>query len=666
MKENIKIHNATEYCELCTDSHQIPFRRILAKCIPLIPDDIITMILRYLLEDNEIVNELIFCKECNVCIPLNHCPATVCSSDPHHQRDIKMNHKICYECHECHIHGLPFCEKCRKCHCDDFIFCDQCNQCLPLTRSILKKASPSRRLFCNNEEKINVKFPHEHCASKKCSMDPHHIVSNDHECSLITGLNICSLNTCASRKDNRYCDKCKDCHAEIYDMFCRLCNICFRSGYASEEHCESPECRNDPHHIAKIIQYINDSSNYYLDCEGVNEIAVKYYWCKSCTKHWYDCSLHDKNTCNYQEIVDKYTNKVNDEYYLVARGKRKYLVEYYDHLGILSDQFDDEYSLDNGYDETNYEEEFSIDNGDDEANVKNDTNENSFEGCSFEDNDEEWSINDNNNVNNIEINKFEENDNDNNNRYCEKCCTDHHKEYEYCELCKKCLPLKIFGYEHCHHCITDPHHMFPDNMIPYPITDPDNKSFDKLTYGYDFFVKDDFFSIGIEKKEKKYCSECRKCHYVEKTNYCKVCDACYDPLYVTRKHCELLECIADPHHMMKTIEYNDIGGYDTPPEGGPYICSNDWYDEYYCDVCCKHWRYNKSRHCIKKCNYQNILSETIISINNNFRKIQKNNIEYMNDASIDLITEFSDMDDEFDDIDDELDINCPKICIDDR
>lgn len=345
--------------------------------------------------------------------------------------------------------------------------------------------------------------------------------------------------------------------------------------------------------------------SYHYYCEN-RSFKNMYYWCKVCRKHWYQCSVHNKDHCNYQQIIDMHNEVSNNEYYLVENkliGKqpRQYYYAYSDDDEYWDNQeIDDEYSLDHGCDETNYNEEencevnYEVVNCNDQINCKDRMH---------------YSKKENSIKNDCIDNSYQ----------CDQCNKIHHKEFEFCEKCKKCLPTKIFTDPHCDYCITDPHHISPSNMIPL-IVDGSSYCFDRIKEsdrlydnlgGYEFLIdrKYKFFrkryKIGFQKREKRYCDKCLKCHYID-YSYCKECDKCYNIRYLSIEHCDSPDCVDDPHRVIYFSRKKDN------------ICISD--NVYWCKICSKHWK-SSSLHCREECNYLDLINQKMVILNNNSQKI---------------------------------------------
>lgn len=150
-----KAKSKDEMCIQCNQCHELTLYSHLTN-IQIITDidnmtiknmfpiPIIDIIAEYFMETWQLqISFAKYCAKCNECFfrlrSINHCPAIECQSDPHHKRESKANSLIC--------------KICDKCHQKTFItFCSICNECFHPDNS-------------------------NHCFSKECESDQHHISS---------------------------------------------------------------------------------------------------------------------------------------------------------------------------------------------------------------------------------------------------------------------------------------------------------------------------------------------------------------------------------------------------------------------------------------------------------------------------------------------------------
>jgi hypothetical protein len=110
-------------------------------------------------------------------------------------------------------------------------------------------------------------------------------------------------------------------------------------------------------------------------------------------------------------------------------------------------------------------------------------------------------------------------------RICDKCNICHGFSFQFCSICNKCFPdfdsLLRGQREHCiaNECKSDPHHMNPQRCNGIC-----NKS----------GIFEHYMNCPLY---NKYCSFCKKCHYVP-SGYCKLCNICYPKhMDVAFNHC---------------------------------------------------------------------------------------------------------------------------------
>ena len=223
-------------------------------------------------------DEIKYCSKCNICNVNKHCDYVKCQADSHHQCDDKKGHRICTLCNQCHDPRNKYCKDCNRCY--------------------------------NSRA-------HDHCFTRGCATDPHHI--SNHRCNVSCYSEIYSPGkeykdiptylhdlTCPAMQ-SKHCDLCNKCHIPVLNennlYYCDQCNMCYDKEFVTTVHCPAPECMvSDPHHIYPA--YMNNWKRY-----GSSDTNC---WCSVCKKHWAQFTAHKQTrgdggdiiSCNHDDIIE--------------------------------------------------------------------------------------------------------------------------------------------------------------------------------------------------------------------------------------------------------------------------------------------------------------------------------------------------------------------------
>ncbi len=254
------------YCINCNECHELSLQGCLTSSIQLFPTVLTQIIIETLVGEKNMENEMLYCPECKKCEYLPHCKSNECTIDPHHIKKINKDSK----------NNDKYCNICCGCHSIKYFACPICNDCY-------------------------LEENYVHCKANDCASDPHH--TSSHKC-YISG---CNILNCPAIKES-YCMKCEKCH--VLDnkniKYCKSCNVCYDTTLITLQHCVSPSCNHDPHHVIRNITKTIVKSmgmTWFNIYESQNDSE---YWCNVCNLHWQEKSKdHNKHKCNYFESIKK-------------------------------------------------------------------------------------------------------------------------------------------------------------------------------------------------------------------------------------------------------------------------------------------------------------------------------------------------------------------------